>query len=80
LGVGLLVVILIASGVLFLFVTRRRDERDATANDELTPDSTDVPDSWAEHVLLASGENALASEGHMMDIVVMEPGMVEEGF
>jgi hypothetical protein len=79
LGLGLLVLILVMSGVLFWFFTRRRDETDVTQQDELAADSSDLPDAWAEHMILASGENALASEGQIVDVPFMDAGIMEEG-
>jgi hypothetical protein len=81
LGVGLVVIILVVSGAIFWFFFRRRAGSDVAEESEVAtdaPESDELPDGWGERVQLASGENALASEGPIDGVPFVNAEMMDE--
>jgi hypothetical protein len=79
LGAGILVLVVVASCVLFCLFKRRRDDTDDIQEDEFSDDSIGFPDTWVEGVEFGSCGNAMASMASGMEDHFLESEVVEEG-
>jgi hypothetical protein len=80
LGAGLLVLVLVVSGLIFWFATRGRAAPfDVSETGEFAMSPTDSRAPWDENVEMMSAENALASEGIIVDVPFPALNVMEEG-
>jgi hypothetical protein len=79
LGIALFGTVLVASGSVLWFMTRRRTEiAGVTDTTEFGADFTDAQDPWDENPGMVSGENALASDVIALDVPFTPRKEVEE--